>query len=142
MLYAKIKIMNENHLSAHIGQYALLKNTDNKILLLERARSKTWCLPGGRLNNDEDWDKALLRELKEELNLDCLNPKPFGVNILKDPYQNKYCVYFTLDCADLSPLRISNEHSNLGWFNYEEIKDLDIEDEKIRNIVLDYLMIN
>jgi len=134
--------MNKNHLSAHVGQYALLKNTDNKVLLLERARSKTWSLPGGRLNDDEECDLALLRELKEELNLDCTNPKPFGVNILKDSYQTKYCVYFTLDYSSLSTLKISSEHSNFGWFDLEEIKSLNVEDEKIRKIVLDFLITN
>ena len=134
--------MNENHLSAHIGQYALIKNNENKVLILERARSKTWCLPGGRLNEDEDWDVALLREMNEELGLECHNPKPLSVNILKDAYQTKYCVYFTLNCSDLSTLKISGEHSNLGWFGFKEVKDLGIEDEKVKKVVLDYLAIN
>ena len=132
--------MNEKHLSAHIGQYALIKNTENKILLLERARSKTWCLPGGRLNENEEWDIALLRELKEELNLDCSSPKPVGVNILIDDYQTKYCVYFSVTCVDISKLQISDEHSNFGWFGMQEVSNLNIEDEKVKNIVLDYLV--
>ena len=131
--------MDENHLTAHIGQYALLKNKENKLLLLERSRSKTWCLPGGRLHTNEDWDIALLREIKEELGLDCVYPKPFGVNILKDDYQTKYCVYFTLNCTDISKLRISDEHSNLGWLGAEEVKALNIEDEKVKELILEYL---
>ena len=131
--------MNNNHLTAKIGQYAIIKNNDGKILILERMRSKTWCLPGGRLNENEEWDTALLRELKEELNLECQNPSPIAVNIIKDDYQTKYCVYFRLACINLSELKISNEHSNLGWFNLDEIKNLDIEDDEIKKVIVDYL---
>ncbi|MBP7834724.1 NUDIX hydrolase [Candidatus Saccharibacteria bacterium] len=131
--------MNENYLLAHIGQYALIKNNENKVLLLERVRSRTWCLPGGRLNENEEWDVALLREMKEEIGLECSNPKPFAVNILKDDYQTKYCAYFTLVCSNVSTLQISTEHSNLGWFASEDIKNLEIEDNKVKTVVLDYL---
>ena len=131
--------MNDNHLSAKIGQYAIIKNDDGKVLILERMRSKTWCLPGGRLNENEEWDTALLRELKEELNLECQNPSPIAVNVIEDDYQTKYCVYFRLDCINLSELKISDEHSNLGWFNLGEIQNLDIEDDKIKKVIVDYL---
>lgn len=134
--------MNEKHLSAHIGQYALIKNNENKILLLERARSRTWCLPGGRLNENEEWDIAFLREIKEELGLECLDPKPLAVNILKDAYQTKYCVYFALSCSDLSTLKLSDEHSDLGWFGFAEIKSIAIEDKKVEKVILDYLTTN
>ena len=133
--------MNENHLTAHIGQYALIKNDAKEVLLLERARSKTWCLPGGRLNEIEDWEVAFLREIKEELGLECHSPKPFAVNILKDDYQTKYCVYFILNCPNVSSLKISGEHSDLCWFGLEEVKNLGIEDEKVKRVILDYLTI-
>jgi ADP-ribose pyrophosphatase YjhB (NUDIX family) len=131
--------MNEKHLSAHIGQYGLIKNSENKILLLERKRSKTWCLPGGRINVGEDWEIALLREIKEEIGLECYDPKPFSVNILKDNYQTKYCVYFTVQHNNLNNLRVSNEHSSLGWFNQYGILTLNIEDEKVKKVVLSYI---
>jgi len=127
------------HLSPHIGQYALITNGDNKILLLERQRSKTWCLPGGRLNEDEDWDVSLLREIKEEIGIDCRHPQPIAVNILKDGYQIKYCVYFTLDCPDVSAINTSNEHSDMGWLGLDEVKSLNMEDGKITKVIVDYL---
>jgi len=124
---------------AHIGQYALIRNNEGKLLLLQRQHSKTWCLPGGRLNENEEWDDALLRELHEEINLDCNNPKPIDINILKDEYQTKYCVYFSVNCADISQIKISNEHINFDWFNINEIQDLNIEDDKIKETIIKYL---
>lgn len=129
----------KKHLLAHIGQYALIKNNDNKVLILERARSKTWCLPGGRLDECEEWDKALLRELREELNIVCYSPKPIDINILVDPYQIKYCVYFKVDCYDISTLCISAEHGSFRWVGLEELDKLGIEDDKVKKVIIDYL---
>lgn len=128
---------NDNHLLAKIGQYALIKN-DDRVLVLERARSKTWSLPGGRLEKDEAWDKAFLRELKEETNLDCTNPLPVAVNIIEDAYQVKYCVYFSVEILNIDDLKISPEHSNYKWVDLTEAKTLNFEDEKIRDVTVNY----
>ncbi|MCK9641581.1 MAG: NUDIX hydrolase [Prolixibacteraceae bacterium] len=131
--------MSDQHLIAKIGQYALVKNKENKVLILERTRSKTWCLPGGRLNDDEEWDSALLREMDEELTLNCNNPRPYMVNVLKDEWQTKYCVYFVVDCLDLSSLQISDEHSDLKWVGLNEIDDINFEDTKVKEVVCSFL---
>jgi len=132
--------MSDKHLQAKIGQYALITNSENRLLVLQRQHSKTWCLPGGSLNVDAEWDESLLRELYEELNLACLNPKPFRVNILKDNHQVEYCVYFTVDSPDASDVRLSDEHSDLKWIKLDDLKRLDFEDEKVREIINYYLL--
>lgn len=129
----------DNHLLAKIGQYALIKNSENRLLLLQRNRSGEWSLPGGRLEKGEEWDKALIRELQEEINLKCINPIPIAVNILEDPYQIKYCVYFKIEVLDIENIRISKEHKGYKWINTEEINALNIEDEKIKNVIINYL---
>lgn len=131
--------MNDKHLLAKIGQYAIIKNDGNEVLLLERTRSKTWCLPGGRLNEDEQWDQALIREIKEELSLECSDPRPIAVNVITDEYQTKYCVYFQVECSDTSKLMTSDEHSAIKWASVEEIKSINIEDDKIKKVIVDYL---
>lgn len=128
--------MNDEHLQPKIGQYALIKNSQGQILVLERSRSKTWSLPGGRLNKGEDWDKAIIRELKEELNIDAINPIPVDVNILEDQWQTKYCVYFTVETqSDLSAIKISDEHSNYCWVDSTSLDNLKIEDDKVKKII-------
>lgn len=131
--------MDDSHLLAKIGQYALIKNDEGKLLVLERARSKTWCLPGGRLDKKEDWDNCLLRELKEELGAEYKDPKPFTVNIITDPYQVKYCVYFTVVSSNTDTLIISNEHSSFRWVGREEALKLNFEDEKVSEVVASFL---
>lgn len=131
--------MQNEHLIAKIGQYALIKNSEGKLLVLERAKSKDWSLPGGRIHKDEDWDDSLVRELKEEIGVVAESVKPFEVNILTDAYQTKYCVYFEVQIKEVSGLDVSREHSDLKWIDVFEADKLKFEDEKVKNVVLKYL---
>lgn len=127
------------HLKAKIGQYVLIRNDEGKILMFERPKSKSWCLPGGRLEEHErDWKVGLLREIEEETSLKCSNPKPIGVEIEEDPYQIKYCTYFMVDCPDLSTFKLDEEeHSDYKWIDKEEAEKLNIESGKLKRIILD-----
>jgi len=52
---------------------ALITNAENKLLLVKRARNPekgSWCLPGGFLEIGESPEQGVLRELKEETNLE------------------------------------------------------------------------
>lgn len=131
----------DEHLLAKIGQYALIKNEEGKLLVVERPKSRTWCLPGGRLEvSERDWEAALLREVREETGLECKNPHPVGVEIEEDPYQIKYCIYFEVECEDLSRFELDpEEHSAFRWVDLGEAKELNIESEKLNEIVLNCL---
>ncbi|MGI6103341.1 MAG: NUDIX domain-containing protein [Patescibacteria group bacterium] len=124
--------MESQHLLATIGQYALIRNGEGKLLVLERARSKTWCLPGGRLQASEAWDVALLREIAEETGLECANPRPVDVEVVTDPYQTKYCVYFALDPTSSPDVVLSDEHNAYRWISPQEVPTLPFESEGIR----------
>lgn len=124
--------MKSQHLLATIGQYALIRNGEGKLLVLERARSKTWCLPGGRLQVGEAWDRALLREIAEETGLECVNPRPVDVEVVTDSYQVKYCVYFALDVVSPREVVLSDEHSAYRWISLQEVLTLLFESEGIR----------
>lgn len=56
-----------------VGQKAILKRVDNKILILKRSSKAgnegTWSLPGGGLDKDEDPFKGIIREIIEETGL-------------------------------------------------------------------------
>ena len=43
---------------------------NNKIVLLKNERDE-WELPGGKLESDEIAEDCVIREIKEELNIDC-----------------------------------------------------------------------
>lgn len=131
--------MEENHLVAKIGQYALIENDEGKLLVLERVRSKTWCLPGGRLHDNEMWSAALIREVKEETGLECADPRPIDVSVETDPYQTKYCVYFLVSVKSFNALALSDEHSAYRWIAAQDIPTLTFESEGVRAVVGKYL---
>ncbi len=51
-----------------IGIKALIQNDERQILLLKSQ--DYWDIPGGRMDQDEDIEAALLRELYEEIGVD------------------------------------------------------------------------
>jgi 8-oxo-dGTP diphosphatase len=51
-----------------ITQNILLFNKEGHILLLKHKAGK-WLLPGGRLNDGENWLDGLKRELQEEVGI-------------------------------------------------------------------------
>ena len=65
---------------------AALVDVDNRVLIAKRPREKhmggLWEFPGGKVNEDEVPEHAIIRELKEELNIDvttsCLAPITFA----------------------------------------------------------------
>lgn len=126
----------DNHLLAKIGQYAIVCDEQARVLLLQRTHSGSWCLPGGRLDKaDRDPIKGLARELKEELNLKLTDYSPLEVAIIKDKYQIKYGVYFLVEVADLSKLKISAEHRDYKFVDYKLALKLKVEDKNIFEIL-------
>jgi len=71
---------------------AALTDRDGRVLLTERPEGKTmaglWEFPGGKLMPGETPEAALLRELKEELDIDteasCLAPLTFASHAYAD----------------------------------------------------------
>jgi len=65
----------------HLGVKALIFNSANKMLLLERhppSKKMYWDIPGGRLQRGESLMETLKREVKEETGLDQIsNIRPF-----------------------------------------------------------------
>ena len=102
---------------------------NNKVLCLKNERNE-WDFAGGKINFNEDVEKSLRREVKEETNLNIKN-----LNILKplNLIFNDVAVFVLLYKAEIScnsPILISYEHSEYNFFSKSEIKNL--------NMVQDY----
>jgi len=100
---------------------------DKKILLLRRhPKSRNnpnrWELPGGKAELEEYFDETLIREFKEETNLD-IKLGDFYEAIQND-YTHKRTVQVVMEVEILNEdVRISDEHDDWKWFSLDEIKE-------------------
>jgi 8-oxo-dGTP pyrophosphatase MutT (NUDIX family) len=99
---------------------ALVSN--NKLLLLERGHTAPWnpnkyCLPGGKLDNNESLISCAIRELKEETDIDLSSNqlKPIVINY------PKYSKTIFVCCDNTSHIvKLNWEHSKYLWASYAD----------------------
>ena len=109
---------------------SVVKNEENKILVLRRhPKSRTnphkWELPGGKTEKGELFDEALIREVKEETDLD-VKVGDF-CEAVQDDYPHKRTVQLIMYSKDIKgEVKISDEHDDWMWASIDEIKSLDI----------------
>lgn len=112
------------YLSAQITTQAVIKNSDNEILLVKRSKPGGWfTLPGGTVEEGEDIKKCLQRELLEETGLSFNIGKPIWIwqsdHIGKDLLG---IVFGTKDIVDKGfDIKLSPEHNKFGWFSIENL---------------------
>jgi len=107
---------------------------DNKILLIHRHKEgrEYYVIPGGHIEKDETEEIALIREIKEETNLDIEKFEKLWT--LESPIdRSKHHIYLALEFSgDVKlggPESVHNSKENnyvLEWHNISEIKDLTI----------------
>ena len=101
---------------------------NDKFVLLKNEREE-WELPGGKIEIGESAEDGVVREIKEELNLDGEVDRLVDVwmyNIL-----NKANVFIvTYLCKpiylDESKVQISHEHKEFGFFEFSELENLNM----------------
>lgn len=106
----------------------------DKILILKRhPKSRNnphkWELPGGKVDPGEFFDLALVREFKEETNLDVKLESLFEV--VQDEFISRRTnrpistVQLMMNLEIIGgELQISDEHDDFKWANNDELKEL------------------
>ena len=106
----------------------IIKNDNDEILILKRhPKSRTdpdtWELPGGKVENGEFFDDALVREIKEETNLDA-KVGDLAIAIQHDyPYKRTVQMIMYLDDVK-GEFKISDEHTDGKYASIDEIRTL------------------
>jgi len=102
---------------------------DNKILCMQRKESKydyislKWEFPGGKIEKGENERQALIREIKEELNLEIeIKGKLLTV---EHQYPDFALTMHTFLCQPLANELTLNEHIAFKWLSKEDIEQLD-----------------
>lgn len=105
----------------------IVKN--NKILCAQRGLSKLkyiskkYEFPGGKVEKDETKEKAIIREIKEELHLDICDPKYFMT--IKHTYPDFYIEMHAFVCKVEKSDIVLTEHLEVKWLDIQEMDQLD-----------------
>ncbi len=103
---------------------AAIITQNNTYLIVQRNKNKhlglKWEFPGGKVNDNESFEEALSREIKEELNVEINIQRKFAEEKYKDEKIDIVLHYYL--CSLKSGTIKLNEHENLAWV---EKKDFD-----------------
>ena len=108
----------------------IIRNDSGEILIVKRhPKSKTdpemWELPGGKVEKGEHFEDALIREIKEETNLD-VNVGDF-CDAIQNDYSHKRTVQLMMYLDDVEgSVEISEEHTEYMWASIEKIESLEL----------------
>jgi len=100
---------------------------EGKILLTKRnipPYKGYWCIPGGHIDWGEKVEEAMVREIKEEVNLD-FKPKFFKYYDEIIPEINWHAVVFIFTGSFSGQIKIEEkEIEEFKWFSEPEIKSM------------------
>ena len=138
--------MVKNHFTAT----GIVFNSKNEVLMIHHNKLKVWLPPGGHIDENELPDDAVLREIFEETGIEAaLIPNkrnldlsyeltlPFVVlleDIESDGTHNHIDMIFLCKALseELKPQK--SEVNGIGWFAFEQIRQLDTFDNVIKTI--------
>ena len=116
----------------HFASKCVILNKENKFLVLRRTNYSNcgrdkWDFPGGSVNQDEDVNESIKRELREELQIEIENPKVFKISSGKGIPSGQFIfVLFASKILNVKKgIKLSNEHSEYKWISLDEIDDYD-----------------
>jgi 8-oxo-dGTP diphosphatase len=109
---------------------AIITDDDGKILILKRSvDSKTnpgkWELPGGKVDQGEPFDQALIREVEEETNLKISLDTVIGASQQNLPLIRAVHIIMSGKIIG-GELNLSSEHEGYAWEFFENLKDYEL----------------
>lgn len=118
---------------------AVIQN-DSKIFYAQRNLSKSmggkWEFPGGKIEEGETREEALVREIKEELDSDIIVDK--YLMTVEHDYPTFHITMHAYLCTLVKGELILKEHNDCVWLSKEELLSLDWADadKPIVNIII------
>lgn len=113
----------------NFGVKGLIFNDEGRFLALHRRdtpQSPKLELPGGRVDFGETIEKTLIREIREETNLEA-TPIELVTTwnyIKRDQTFQVVGVVYLANVSDISPFRLSEEHDSYAWLELSELDRL------------------
>ena len=116
-----------DHKNLKIVVSIALINNENEILLSKRPEKKHlsgfWEFPGGKVEEGETPEKALIREVKEELNIDINNKCIAPLSFSEFDYNNFQLLLLLYICRRWDGIPMSMENNKLEWVKPNMLRD-------------------
>ncbi|MFH1089920.1 MAG: NUDIX domain-containing protein [Candidatus Uhrbacteria bacterium] len=101
-----------------IGVFGIIRDEQNRILLVLRNDYDLWNLPGGGLEKGESPWQGVIREVKEETGLNVEATRLAGVYSKPDVDE----IVFSFECKIIGgKLTLNEEAKDLKYFSFQEI---------------------
>lgn len=117
-------------------------NRGNDVLVLDKVKKYGWeglTFPGGHVEKIESITESVIREAKEETNLDIENIKYVGMISWYDIDNNDRIVGFLYETNDFSgELVKENVEGTLEFIDYDELKNMDGHSDSMGEIFAIY----
>ncbi|WP_195575563.1 NUDIX hydrolase [Paenibacillus sp. 1001270B_150601_E10] len=119
-----------------------------RILLHKTKNGSGWVLPGGRAEINEETSHTVVREFREELNLEVNTQRLLWIienfNAYEVEYLHEYGMYYLVECADELAASdeefVGNEEEVklvFKWFDVHELDDMTIYPNALKGLVQD-----
>ena len=126
-------VLNHKFVLLQDGAAAVILNDEGQILLQSRADNDRWGLPGGCQELGERFEDTIIREIKEETNLDVLEEDLDLIGIVSGNTRRKDYPNGDIVINNTALFCVRNYKGNLSW---------DEESKNMRFFDLDNLPLN
>lgn len=106
---------------------AIIVNSIGQVLVTQRSKKMPlplkWEFPGGKIEENETAEDCLIREIREELNIEIEITGNLSPN--DHQYPNKLIRLIPFICRQTGGEIILKEHANYKWLDIKDLLDLD-----------------
>ena len=123
----------------------VMVDVEGRILIAQRPEGKNmaglWEFPGGKIEKGETPERALIRELKEELNIDTTESCLAAFTFASHTYDDFHLLMPVYLCRKWDGTLQPREGQNLKWVKIDELKDYPMPpaDEPLLAMIRDFL---
>ena len=103
--------------------HAVILDEEKRVLLIKQTyEDKRWGLPGGGVEPGETIHEAIIRECREELDMEIIVDALTGFYYHKN--FNSQVGIFRCRLPENAEIKLSSEHSEYKWFQLSELGDV------------------
>lgn len=104
---------------------AVIMDDNNRILITQRNLKKSqgglWEFPGGKIENGETREEAIIREIKEELDVNIKADQYIDEKVFN--YPEKDINLIAIKCSIINGKILLKEHEDAKWVTSEELNN-------------------